>query len=190
MSDGSRSYPWWDVAEGESILQGDLLMELEIPVPTGVAAPNAEIVDAQGKKFNVVILTQSCDIEHGKVQSLLCCPWWDLWQFIEEAQKQGQNWGKEQMDALRRGNLPGYHLVNEASEGGLLIGLGIVDFHEVYTVPLHVAREFCRTVGKRLRLLPPYREHMAQAFARFFMRVGLPVDIPKEKLLKPSKVAP
>ena len=31
---------------------------------------------------------------------------------------------------------------------------------------------------KRLRLLPPYREHLSQAFARFFMRVGLPVDIP------------
>ncbi len=30
----------------------------------------------------------------------------------------------------------------------------------------------------RLRLLPPYREHLAQGFARFFMRVGLPVDIP------------
>jgi hypothetical protein len=32
--------------------------------------------------------------------------------------------------------------------------------------------------GRRLRLLPPYREHLSQAFARFFMRVGLPVDIP------------
>jgi hypothetical protein len=31
--------------------------------------------------------------------------------------------------------------------------------------------------GKRLRLLPPYREHLSQAFARFFMRIGLPVHI-------------
>ncbi len=29
----------------------------------------------------------------------------------------------------------------------------------------------------RLRLLPPYREHLSQAFARFFMRVGLPVAV-------------
>jgi hypothetical protein len=27
-------------------------------------------------------------------------------------------------------------------------------------------------------LLPPYREHLSQAFARFFMRVGLPVEVP------------
>ncbi len=29
----------------------------------------------------------------------------------------------------------------------------------------------------RLRLLPPYREHLSQAFARFFMRVVLPVEV-------------
>jgi hypothetical protein len=31
----------------------------------------------------------------------------------------------------------------------------------------------------RFRLLPPYREHLSQAFARFFMRVGLPIPIEK-----------
>jgi len=27
---------------------------------------------------------------------------------------------------------------------------------------------------------PPYREHLSQAFARFFMRVGLPIPIEKK----------
>jgi hypothetical protein len=39
-------------------------------------------------------------------------------------------------------------------------------------------REFAHQMGDRLRLLPPYREHLSQAFARLFMRVGLPADIP------------
>jgi len=43
-------------------------------------------------------------------------------------------------------------------------------------IKLHLRKQ-----GNRLRLLPPYREHLAQAFARFFMRVGLPADIPKFK---------
>lgn len=30
---------------------------------------------------------------------------------------------------------------------------------------------------EHLRLLPPYREHLSQAFARYFMRVGLPQDL-------------
>jgi len=37
---------------------------------------------------------------------------------------------------------------------------------------------FAKQKDQRLRLLPPYREHLSQAFARFFMRVGLPSDIP------------
>ena len=37
------------------------------------------------------------------------------------------------------------------------------------------------SLGWRIRLLPPYRELLSQAFARFFMRVGLPVDIPSFK---------
>jgi hypothetical protein len=47
-----------------------------------------------------------------------------------------------------------------------------------------LVREFANAAGHRLRLLPPYREHLSQAFARLFMRVGLPADIPpfgKEK---------
>ena len=29
---------------------------------------------------------------------------------------------------------------------------------------------------------PEYREHLSQAFARYFMRVGLPVDIDREEI--------
>lgn len=34
-------------------------------------------------------------------------------------------------------------------------------------------------LGRRWRLQPPFLEHYSQAFARFFMRVGLPSAIPK-----------
>ena len=44
-----------------------------------------------------------------------------------------------------------------------------------------LVRELAASQGPRLRLNPPYREHLAQAFARFFMRVGLPVDIPPSR---------
>ena len=53
-----------------------------------------------------------------------------------------------------------------------------VFFHEVFTLPrwflegLLAARAL-----PRLRLRPPYREHLSQAFARFFMRVGLPQPV-------------
>ena len=54
----------------------------------------------------------------------------------------------------------------------------MVDFRNVYGVPFGFLEELSASRGERLRLLPPYREHLSQAFARFFMRVGLPTDIP------------
>jgi hypothetical protein len=50
--------------------------------------------------------------------------------------------------------------------------------HDIFTVP----RSFLEALLQeqqlpRLRLLPPYREHLSQAFARFFMRVGLPQPV-------------
>jgi hypothetical protein len=183
------AYPWYETVRDASIEQGDLLRGFEVVIPRQSPDQATDAVEVALETYDVVIMTQTCDIEHGKVQSLLLCPWWDLWQFIETAKTRGQTqWGSEQREALRRGNLPGYHLINEASQDGIEIGLGIVDFHTVYTAPTNQVREFVAKTGPRLRLRPPYKEHLGQAFARFFMRVGLPIDIPKEKLKqKPSK---
>ena len=50
----------------------------------------------------------------------------------------------------------------------------IIDFHEVFNLPVRFLRPWLEKTGKRrLRLCPPYREHLSQAFARYFMRVGL-----------------
>ena len=56
--------------------------------------------------------------------------------------------------------------------------LRVVDFRRVYSLPLTFVCQVAARTGQRLRLLPPYREHLSQAFARDFMRVGLPQDIP------------
>ena len=49
---------------------------------------------------------------------------------------------------------------------------------EVFTVPRDFLESLLAARGRqRPRLLSPNREHLAQAFARFFMRVGLPVPV-------------
>lgn len=45
------------------------------------------------------------------------------------------------------------------------------------TIPMQLAKEIAKQNSPRLRLCPPYREHLSQSFARFFMRVGLPINI-------------
>ena len=65
--------------------------------------------------------------------------------------------------------------------GQLDTELRIVDFREIYTIPRVVLESLLvRRNSQRLRLNPPYREHLSQAFARFFMRVGLPQPIARE----------
>ena len=49
------------------------------------------------------------------------------------------------------------------------------------SVPVEVARSIAEDIEIRLRLCPPYREHLSQAFARYFMRVGLSINIHIEK---------
>jgi hypothetical protein len=53
----------------------------------------------------------------------------------------------------------------------------VIDFRTVYTLPKDFVLAFIKEQPSRLRLMPPYREHMAQAFARYFMRVGLPRNL-------------
>ena len=56
--------------------------------------------------------------------------------------------------------------------------LGTEWSRRAYSLPLTFVRSRAARTGERLRLLPPYREHLSQAFARYFIRVGLPQDIP------------
>ena len=82
------------------------------------------------------------------------------------------------MGDVRRGILPAFHLLAESVVHGFEHEVRVIDFRRVYSLPLAFVRRRAASGGDRLRVLPPYREHLSQAFARFFMRSGLPVDIP------------
>ena len=69
-------------------------------------------------------------------------------------------------------------ILNRSSVAGLEFEHRIVDFHEVFTIPPDFPESLLAARGPdRPRMLSPYREHLSQAFARYFMRVGLPVPI-------------
>jgi hypothetical protein len=56
-----------------------------------------------------------------------------------------------------------------------------VDFGHIVSLPLDYLADHAESLGNRWRLRSPFLEHFSQAFARFFMRVGLPSDIPPFK---------
>lgn len=169
-------YPWYTlVGSDEDLLQGDLIEEC----PVVVAPPEiSERVEADVITYDVTVMSQSCDLEQRKIDWVLVCPFWPLSEFENRTEFLRSAMGKE---ALRQGHVPGYHLLNKCEIDGFETDLLVVDFRSVYSIPFDFILELAKKRETRLRLLPPYREHLSQAFARFFMRVGLPVDIPPFK---------
>ncbi len=164
----SDEYPWYGLVEGESLEQGDFLLNCPLIRPT----PTDKFERHRG---NVVVLSQSCDLANDKLEILQVCPVFTLEKLAAELEFFRSKRGREE---LRRGSLPGYHLLNRCELSGHESDFIVCDFRALFGVHVSVAKSLAVEQSPRLRILPPYREHLAQAFARFFMRVGLPVDVP------------
>lgn len=173
-----EKYPWYEIAKGDDCpLQGDFLDDCPIITsPPEIIEKNDVIIDVI--KYNVIVMSQSCDILEKKLDLVLVCPVWPL---EEVGKRESYYRSKEGKEALRRGNVVGYHLLNICEIEDFKRDFQIVDFRNVFGVPIDILFNVAKRKEKRLCLLPPYREHLSQAFARFFMRVGLPTDIPAFK---------
>jgi len=131
-------------------------------------------------------MTQACDLVHRKVTNVIVCPHFSLAEYHalweQEMQKRNQRSTAKAWDGhcrdIRDGFLWNLSIINEYQGEPHQMSHRVVDFHDVYTIPLAFL-EAILTERRRswLRLRPPYREHLSQAFARFFMRVGLPVPV-------------
>lgn len=180
-----REYEWFDIVdENEPILQGDFFNSCPVVTPPSEIKSDVKSIETDVLEYDVIILSQSCDLIYEKVDLVLVCPTWTLKEIEKKYNFFKSSNGKEK---LRQGNVPGYHLLNKSILKGFERDFVIVDFHNVYGVPFDYLNKLAKTTGKRLRLLPPYREHLSQSFARFFMRVGLPMDIPSFIKKNPKK---
>ena len=147
-----------------------------------------EVLDeaTQAVWADVVVMTQACDLKEGKVHNVILCPCPSLstyrqeWEADRQARKQGSTakaWASL-CNNITKGYLWNLAMLNSGTAGELATEHRIVDFHEVYSIPRRFLESLlARRRTHRLRLLPPYREHLSQAFARFFMRVGFPTSI-------------
>jgi len=173
----SDKYPWYDTVEGADLEQGDLLLGCPVVMP----APDLEFpfphdtIPGVVTTFDVIVMTQSCDLANEKVTDVMLCPHWDLHQAGEMDPSLAK---RDVREAIRKGYRYRYLMLAASNIPDLPMGIRIVDFGRIFSLPKVFVHQFAASQGKRLRLCPPYREHLSQAFARFFMRVGLPADIP------------
>jgi hypothetical protein len=129
---------------------------------------------------DLIVMSQSCDLAKGreKVDDILLCAVWKRSEF-----KEGHLADDRGMEEARRGQLPAFHVLASSEVQGFEREVRVVDFRRVYSLPVAFVRTRAAS-AKHLRVLPPHREHLSQSFARFFMRVGLPIDIPAFKTIK------
>ena len=186
---------WYEtVGPGERLTQGDIIFDCPLvswsSMPIQVAGSGSEVEALkQGRvafQADVIVMTQACDLEQEKVRSVVARPHLSLseyrstWEAFLRQRNQNPTakaW-RTHCNDIRDGYAWNLSILNRSSVPSHEFEHRIVDFHEVFTLPREFLESLLVVWGRdRPRLLSPYREHLSQAFARFFMRVGLPVSV-------------
>ena len=171
---------YWENPTDSALRQGSYILNCPVPVfaefPMQTEKEVELIVDIRFQ--DLIIVTQSCDLEQNKTRFVALCPIYSLEkyeQFNSEFLK------KSRWEEVRKGRIEGLYLLSSPTNPENNRECLVVDFREIYSLPFEFLTKHADTLENCWRLKPPYLEHFSQAFARFFMRVGLPANIPPFK---------
>ena len=169
---------FWTELAGEHLAQGDYLLRCPIPVFSQISEQSIEAIDVEVRDANLIVVTQSCDLENKKASLVAMCPIYT----VEQLKTIDEKYGKaDRLEEIRKGKFEGLHMLSSPDTPANNRDVRIVDFREIHSLPVQFLAAHASKLGKRWRLKSPYLEHFSQAFARFFMRVGLPSAIQKFK---------
>jgi hypothetical protein len=186
--------PWYQVvAPDKPLSQGDIILGCPVlawlpshphasPTPSPPLEERATVLSE-----DVIVMTQACDLEQRKVHDVVLCRHfpltayrkndWERW-MTDRGQTPSEKSWRRFCEDIAAGYVWNLSFLDRFEHAELGTEVRIVNFHKVFTVP----RDFMESLSRerrcqRLRLCSPYREHLSQAFARFFMRVGLPQPV-------------
>lgn len=173
---------WFEIVEGEELFQGDILFKcpiVKVDYPDEQLSLNRPELNASIEYYDAVVLSQSCDLVNDKIENMLLTEVVSWEEILKNEIEQGNNFIKSEKfrKNLVNGHVPNLSLLHRF-DGSPRLSWSVVNFHNLFVVPKSVMKLMAKKAGKRLRLKSPYREHLSQASARFFMRVGLPHDAP------------
>jgi hypothetical protein len=152
----------------EMLDQGDLLDDCPVALVAGQFVGQSEKSKVDLDAHRVIVLTQTCDLANEKARLIVVASIFDA-QYVIDAgiAKAGDIKGP-----IHAGRTFGLYFLPAHADTG--IGEMIVDFRRLHTVPLQTLRDLIAADKRRLRLLTPYREHLAKHFADTYSRIGLP----------------
>lgn len=167
------NYKWYAVINGAELEQGDFIFNLEVPA---IVEEGKDEVPMIMKRYDVIVMTQSCDIPKKVIDKIVVCPVYDIKDIATDyPQFEDDNY----LEELRRGQDYKFHLLNKCELPEFKSDYKVVQFERPLTKEKNAILELLQSAGKHLRLLPPYREEMAQRFGLYFSRVAKPIDIPQ-----------
>jgi hypothetical protein len=159
-----KKYPWYEILNKgvEDIQQGDIIINCEIYETVHRKPDNAKEspIKTITNFYDVVVMSQSCDIYQNKIDLILVCP---LFTYSYLKDKDNTLSSLKKLDEVKKGERPNYHLLNciniKTPEYFIkfMEEYLIVDFHNVFSVPINYLREYCLN-NPRIRILPPYRD--------------------------------
>jgi len=172
---GATMKSFWMPCQGGDLEQGDYLPECWVPVIGADFDPAAAEPVISVGKGNLIIVTQSCDLANDKIQLAALCPiaTVETWEQLNRDYAKRGFW-----ESVRQGRREGLHMLGAFADANDNRNALVVDFRQIFSLPVAYLRSHAGNLGSRRRLQSPFREHFSQSFARFFMRVGLPSAVP------------
>jgi hypothetical protein len=174
----------WVSISGPELRQGDVLDQCRVPLLGSTYGTSEDVEDVPTAQVRLLVLTQSCDLvvqpnrTSPKAKSVALCRAYTLDEF---GNVRSDLKSADMREKARQGRIEGVHLLPSPTDSNDNQTVLIAHFREIFSLPFAYLEGHAGTLDRRLRLQSPYLEHFAQGFARFFMRVGLPLDIPPYK---------
>lgn len=166
MSEDGVTSEWFELTP-TSLTQGLLLANLPVIELDGDGDASETVVTG-------IVLTQTCDIEWKNPDRLLIALVNSYPELISSAERSWSDIGHAKK--LADGVVVPYFLLPPTPVTGN--HWAVASFLDTYHVSRNACQASLETVAASLK--SPYLEHLAQAYARFIMRVGLPHRIPRQ----------
>lgn len=148
--------------------QGDVLVDFALPALTFEKTRGLGI---ERQSQTVIVVTQSCDVPKESQTDLLLASVFD-YRVLRETSDIFKSTAYRK--SLSQGNVHSEFALPPRPDGnGEFM---VVAFRKLHVVPKSYVEASLPTDA--LRLSSPYKEYFAQAYARFMMRVGLPLPMP------------
>lgn len=174
---------WYEAVQGSELQQGDILPNYPL-VRAYIVQPADGKPDSYVAERYVIILTQTCDILKDTQETVLVAEVEDYDTLCRTSYPHASSDGYRKK-LIENAEISLFLLHEHKKEP--LLPWSTVSFRDLHVSPKSDLRLFAQPLGLRLRLRSPYKEHLSQSFARFIMRVGLPVTNHAFKNYQPAR---